>query len=82
MVKIMETPIKMDDLGGPPLFLGWHPWRRLGYRGGACEDVSQDIACANSKGCGSCGGEKKPGNELIDILLMVQKSGEKTSWGW
>ena len=21
MVKIMETPIKMDDLGGPPLFL-------------------------------------------------------------
>jgi len=23
---------------------------------GACADVSQDIACANSKGCGSCGG--------------------------
>ena len=22
MVKIMENPIKMDDLGGPPLFLG------------------------------------------------------------
>eukprot|EP00435_Cladocopium_sp_Y103_P062088 s47_g23.t1 len=22
----------------------------------ACEDVSQDIACANSKGCGTCGG--------------------------
>jgi len=22
----------------------------------ACEDVSQDIACANSKGCGACGG--------------------------
>ena len=21
MVKIMENPIKMDDLGGPPLFL-------------------------------------------------------------
>ena len=21
MVKIVETPIKMDDLGGPPLFL-------------------------------------------------------------
>ena len=21
MVKIMEIPIKMDDLGGPPLFL-------------------------------------------------------------
>ena len=25
MVKIMENPIKMDDLGGPPLFLGQHP---------------------------------------------------------
>ena len=22
MVKIMEKPIKMDDLGGPPLFFG------------------------------------------------------------
>ena len=28
MVKIMENPIKMDDLGGGvPLFLGWHPYR-------------------------------------------------------
>ena len=25
MVKIMENPIKMDDLGGPPLFLVQHP---------------------------------------------------------
>lgn len=24
--------------------------------GGACLDVSQDIACANSKGCATCGG--------------------------
>ena len=24
MVKIMENPIKMDDLGGPPLFLETH----------------------------------------------------------
>ena len=27
MVKIMENPIKMDDLGGPPLFLGQHPYQ-------------------------------------------------------
>ncbi len=25
MVKIMENPITMDDLGGPPLFFGKHP---------------------------------------------------------
>ena len=25
MVKIRENPIKMDDLGGPPLFLVQHP---------------------------------------------------------
>ena len=29
MVKIMESPIKMDDLGGPPLFLVQHPYRGL-----------------------------------------------------
>ena len=30
MVKIMETPIKMDDLGGKtPLFLVQHPYRLL-----------------------------------------------------
>ena len=22
----MENPIKMDDLGGFPIFLGWHPY--------------------------------------------------------
>ena len=27
MVKIMENPIKMDDLGGPPLFLEAPTWR-------------------------------------------------------
>ena len=26
MVKIMENPIKMDDLGGVPLFLVQHPY--------------------------------------------------------
>ena len=31
MVKIMENPIKMDDLGGPPLFLGWHPYSPTGH---------------------------------------------------
>ena len=34
MVKIMENPIKMDDLGGPPLFLETPKWpenRREGH---------------------------------------------------
>ena len=29
MVKIMENPIKMDDLGGFPLFLVQHPYQGL-----------------------------------------------------
>ena len=29
----MENPIKMDDLGGPPLFLGWHPYCWIGWWG-------------------------------------------------
>ena len=29
MVKIMENPIKMDDLGGPPLFLEGHPYHHI-----------------------------------------------------
>ena len=29
MVKIMENPIKMDDLGGPPLFLETPIWENI-----------------------------------------------------
>ena len=31
MVKIMENPIKIDDLGGPPLFLETLIYSRIPY---------------------------------------------------
>ena len=31
MVKIMENPIKMDDLGGFPIFLAWHPYKNHSF---------------------------------------------------
>lgn len=46
-----------------------HPRPSRLLSGGACEDVSQDIACANSKGCGSCGGAS-------DEVMVGAASGE------
>ena len=41
MVKIMENPIKMDDLGGPPLFLETPTSWKLQF--GSAENLNQVV---------------------------------------